>query len=166
MWYFLKVFLCIWFQKTHLLKAQSLALNEPTLCTSSQYIYKNTLTWCPNNAITAQWRIITFRMCRPPAINTLDWEYRSCPDSLDGAAITHRTPPSVPTLMCPRSGVDAALEFTAALRRQWMEVPLKAALCCSFDFCRRGQLRPCECHRRSTFKFRLIKWTVWLDSFV
>lgn len=97
---------------------------------------KNTVTLCPKNAITAQWRIITFRMCRPPAINTLDCEHRSCPDPLDGAAITSSTPPSVQTLMCPRSGDDTTLKFTGAPWRQWMEAPLKAALNRSLDFCR------------------------------
>lgn len=56
---------------------------------------------CPNNAITAQWRTLTFRMCRPPAINTLDCEYRSCPGSYDRAAITSSTPPSVQNLNVP-----------------------------------------------------------------
>lgn len=76
---------------------------------------KDTATSCPSNAITAQWHIITFRICRPPAINTSDCEYRSCPDSSDEALITRDTPPSVQTLICPRPGDDTALEFTAAL---------------------------------------------------
>lgn len=116
-----------------------LSMNQPFALHASTFI-KNAVTSCPNNAITAQWRTITFRMCRPLAINTLDCEYRSCPDSLDGAAITSSTPPSVQTLMCPRSGDDTALEFTAALRRRWMSY-LKRSCAVLLTFLEASQMR-------------------------
>ena len=73
---------CVWQETPRVVKSGIYTLIPALFSSEACAFPDNTLIWCPNSTITAQGRIITFRMCRPLAVNTLDCEYRSCPDPL------------------------------------------------------------------------------------